>query len=82
MSCVSNYTQDKATNFHNACLLESIAFKFHEAVGLSEPNTKWSLLAEFDGEFAKNSQTYAGTGTSAATSASVEINGAISTTAG
>lgn len=25
--------------------------------------TRWSLLARFDGEFARNSQTYAGTGT-------------------
>ena len=25
--------------------------------------TRWSVLAKFDGEFAKNSQTYAGTGT-------------------
>jgi hypothetical protein len=26
-------------------------------------NATWSLLAKFDGEFASNSQTYAGTGT-------------------
>jgi hypothetical protein len=25
--------------------------------------TRWSVLAKFDGEFAKSSQTYAGTGT-------------------